>query len=250
MNETPSEKSFNQFIKTIAGAEIIGDLKPGYAYPHLVADYFFDNRTIVAELKCLEDDMMEKFQLLIDKKVKEGTLSLFYGSVSFEKLLSNMPDDKKEAMKKESFEAVTSSLEDAFEKANKQIRETKKNFNLRDSAGFLILTNNGNITLDPILAVHKLQVLMNKKRNGQVRFESLNFGIYIATRHYMNVRAHQKIYPLITFINDNLRKLNPKEEEFSDYFLKQYAAYKKLPLHLPNLKIQDAMKYPFRADSV
>ena len=247
MNEALAEKEFNDFIRTVPNAEVINDLDIKMQEGCKIADYLFNNRRIIGELKCLEVDTGRKLQELIDKLMDEGRL-VVYGRLPFNKIIDSLSPELRESLKKEAFERVSASLEGAYEEANRQIRDTKNNLKLQDSSGFLILLNNGNLALDPKTAVYKLNQLMNKKKDDKVRFESLHFGLYISTKHY-NINGQEKIYPLITFINSNLRNLSERESAFIKQFQENYAKLENAPIYFPdNLKINDAIEFPFKVD--
>jgi hypothetical protein len=248
MNETSFEKEFNEFIRKIDGAEIISGLGLKIPEGSKIADYFLENRKVIGELKCLEVDTGVNLQRLVDEAIERGEI-LFYGRLPFNQVIDNLPLEQKERLKKQAFESVTSSFETAFEQANRQIRDTKNVCNLKESAGFVILFNSENITLDPKSVIYKLNYLMNKERDGKIRYESLNFGVYISTRHYTNIREHQKIFPIIYFTNNKLRELTVEESNFVLDFMKLYSAYKGVPIYLPkDLKIQEAAEFPYQAE--
>jgi len=247
MNVTEVEREFNRFILTIPNAEVVDNLNIRKHEGLKVADYFFNNRRIIGELKCFEVDTGRKLQELVDKLVEKEKI-VFYGQLPFNEVISKLSPNLRVSLEKEAFELVSTSLEGAYEEANRQIRDTKSNLKLSNSSGFLILLNNSNLALDPKIAIYKLNQLMNKRKNNGARYESLNFGIYISTKHY-NVNRHEKFYPHFTFINNNLRNLNTEEEIFIRQFQECYSKLKNIPIYFPeDLKIKDAIELPFRVD--
>jgi hypothetical protein len=73
------EATFNEFVEDFGG-ELISKLFEGKGKRPNNADYFFRNRTVVAEIKCLEKNYFndrkvgEKLNLMINRWAKEGLL--------------------------------------------------------------------------------------------------------------------------------------------------------------------------------
>jgi len=63
---------------------------------------------------------------------------------------------------------------DAFAKANRQIKETKKYFDAPDAKGLLLLVNDGNYMLTPAMMKYLLSRSLPKKYSG------INSAIYIS----------------------------------------------------------------------
>lgn len=129
----------------MVGGELISKKLPKNTNVPLNADYFFRNRTIVAELKCLEKDYMRKEQIghkveaLIDEWAARGRLRPEHVSGNSININAIGEDCAMEV-----FKLYFKPIKRAVEKANRQIRQTKKYFNLPDSKGLVIVANDGN----------------------------------------------------------------------------------------------------------
>mgnify|MGYP001613309025 CR=1 FL=1 len=174
------EETFNTFVEDFGG-ELVDKLFEGVGERPNNADYFFRNRTVVAELKCLKKNYFndqkvgEKLNAMMNSWVKQGLLQ---------------PENIKDGMFQtgdlppqctiEVFKAFSSPTKEAVEKANKQIKETRKYFGVPDAKGLLILANDGNYSINPQLMVQILENLFKS------RFTSIDSFIFFTP----NMRAY------------------------------------------------------------
>lgn len=109
------------------------------------ADYLFDHPEIVAELKSFEKDVFSepedipRLMDLFEKWIANGFMTgedfmgyTFRGKQLPEKCMADL------------IERASKTIERAIYKANKQIEETKKTFNIQNANGIVILINDGN----------------------------------------------------------------------------------------------------------
>src|ERR1700735_3804361 len=112
---------FEIFIQTLDGFESIDELlKNTNLLNKKRADYFLKNRSIIVEQKSLEIDPIDKPQKFVDGLIDKGQI-LFYGTLSSERLFSNLPNGKD--LQRQLVLKVTEVIEDNVEKANKQTRD-------------------------------------------------------------------------------------------------------------------------------
>ena len=122
------------------------------------ADYWFPVERVVAELKCLTEDLStnQEFTARISKLhaswVKQGLVPSPQGS----KISVNLRDLPPRCAR-EFLEPIKRKLQaSTISKANKQIRETKKHFDAQDAKGMLLLVNDGNYMLPPSMMSYLL----------------------------------------------------------------------------------------------
>ncbi len=243
MNEY--EKILNKNIKErFPNAVVISDLLDDTKDHFQNADYFFEKRQIVGELKCLEEEMGPKVQEYIDKMLKDRKL-IFYGKLRLDYVLRNHP--RKEEINREINELVTSSLEDCVEKANRQIRETKEHFSLPNARGFLFIVNNSNLVLAPKNAFWNLHRMLNKKKpDGSIRYESINYIVYTSDNHYIQ-EGGMTYLPFLKLINDRLLGCCKDDEAFLDRFGTWLSRLKGIRyIEANHIKGQDIMDLPFK----
>jgi hypothetical protein len=141
------EESFNEFVEEFGG-ELVSELLPKNP-PFKNADYFFQGRSIVAELKCLEKDTFQdrryrrKMGLLYDKWVRQGLVpdSLFRPTVIETK-------DYPIECQRDVYNLLKRPIEERIKQANRQIKQTKEHFSLPNAKGLLLLVNDGNYSFE------------------------------------------------------------------------------------------------------
>lgn len=143
----PVEESFNEFVEEFGG-ELVSKLLSKNP-PFKNADYFFQNKSIVAELKCLEKDTFrdreyrKKMGILYDKWVRQGLISdtLFRPAVIE---TENLPME----CQLDIANLLKPPVERRIKEANRQIKQTKEHFDLPEARGLLLLVNDGNYSLE------------------------------------------------------------------------------------------------------
>lgn len=142
------EKTFNEFVEDFGG-ELVSKIFQGRGTRPDNADYFFYKRTMVAELKCLkknyfnDKEVGEKLTVLMNRWWKEGLLRQEHiQGGRFQ--TDNLP--RQCALEVDKVFGI--SIKKAVEKANKQIKETKKYFGIPNAKGLLIIANDGNYSID------------------------------------------------------------------------------------------------------
>lgn len=163
-----TEEEFDECVKLINGikvSDLVGS-SPGFSN----ADYLFNEYNVVAELKCLEEDKIkdsnirDKASEIYRRCLEENKAPVIvYGAAKISS--EGFP----EKYKKELIELYRKPIRRVMEKANKQIRETKKYLNKKDAHGLLILANDGHTALDPNHVMWILNETFN--RDG---FSSIN----------------------------------------------------------------------------
>ena len=174
------EPLFDEFVRRFRG-ELVRELLPKGVNLPRNADYLLFERTVVAELKSLEENYFnaarigEKMTRLANKWIREGQLKrhqIRNGRFSTSDLPPHCADEALKVLGKPIHKALTD--------ANKQIKQTKAYFNLPNAIGLIILANDGNFTLTPSLTVQILSLLFRK------HFSAIESFVYIAP----NLPAH------------------------------------------------------------
>jgi hypothetical protein len=157
------EDSFNKFVEDFGG-ELISKIFAGKGKRPNNADYFFRNRTIVAELKCLkknyynDQQVGDKLNLMINRWIKEGLLRTEHIKGG-----RFQTGDLPRQCAIEALQVFSVPTKQAVKKANKQIKETKKYFEIPDAKGLLILANDGNYSINPKFMIQILEKLLPNK---------------------------------------------------------------------------------------
>lgn len=191
------EERFISFAKGLNGAEFIDDLAlTPEQQAAQKADFFFNNRTIIGELKSLKTSTEDKIEAILRPYENTPEWPHFYGEQEIQKILNFLPD--KDKLNAKLFNAVTDSIEGIVEKANRQIRMTKKTFNLPSAGGLLIILNDLVDILSPdILASRVRKCFQKRTPTGEVRFPEITLVWAINVAHYMQVTPTLKAMPIL-----------------------------------------------------
>ncbi|GER13001.1 hypothetical protein [Variovorax boronicumulans] len=159
------EENFNEFVRRFGGTVVSDVLGPSPNHPN--ADYYFPQHSVVAELKCLEDDKSEdellqaKIQTLFDKWMADGTIPTYYGeSVRIES--KTLPPICQHAL----LEVYKTPIQRRVLKANKQIKATAERLGLQNYQGLLLVANDGNYALEADAVIYLIwRILGQSFRN-------------------------------------------------------------------------------------
>jgi hypothetical protein len=189
------ESSFNEFIKQFDG-ELVSDLLP--PNPSENADYLFRKENVVAELKCLEKDILEqddsqsKIDALYEKWMRKGLVGVVAGTVTINS--ATLPME----CQRELYSFIKKPIKRAIEKANRQIKQTKAHFNRPNAAGLLFLANDGNYSLE----------------SGHI----IDIARDILSRHYSSIDA-------FVYLTVNMRAMYPGYHRDVNVWVPKYRSY-------------------------
>ncbi|WP_321528845.1 hypothetical protein [Sedimenticola selenatireducens] len=160
----PCEAIFDEFVVWYGGELTDSLFAPNRDRPSN-ADYLFEGRTVVAELKCLRKEFFN------DPIVGEKANKLIQGWLRKGKIPKNHMNGSKvtipESLAPKIVDILKPPLKSALEKANQQIKRTKNTHGAQGAKGLLILVNEQNSALTPDVAFYILANLL-KNRYSQI----------------------------------------------------------------------------------
>ncbi len=165
--------SFNDFVEAFGG--IVSDKTEQKPHQPLNADYIFKGDSVIAELKCMEEDLEEKEEFiakrtaLIHKWVKDGLVTPEQVAVPTI-YTKDLPDQCDEDLKK----LYGAPIKAHLKKANRQIRQSKIEYDMPEAKGLLLLANDGNHSLE---AKNVLYILI-RLLNSPTQFPFINTILY------------------------------------------------------------------------
>lgn len=168
------EATFKKFVKEFPG-ELVSesDIRN--------ADFFFPQDNVVAELKTLQEDARQEYEIKLRERAADWQrrrLMLIYGTVSIS--LQTVPP----VCQLEWLGILQPPIENIIRKANRQIRSTKQSKNCTDARGLVLIANDGNFLhtspMDYMTLVAR--VLAKKDQNGQPRFPHIHGVVYFSYR--------------------------------------------------------------------
>ncbi len=236
---------FDVFARNLEGAESIDDLILTYSQKEKlkgkdIADYFFNNREIICERKSLQADSSSKIEKVLEPYMNTPDSPIFYGEHSLEQILAYLPD--KDKINAEIVDAVTDSIERAFEKAHRQIRETKEIFDLPNANGLLIILNDLIDVLTPDVIVYRVRKCMNKRTaSQQIRFPHVTAVLIVHTAHYMQVNPQYQGLPILAVPSG--RTGSNEVMEFLDDLIPKWSTFEGHPLFNFDRETLTGMKF-------
>ncbi len=179
---------FSLFASTIDGSESIDGLLQNEAQRAAKkADFFFEHRTIVCELKNLETDTSVKVDKLLKPLESRPEWPHFYGVLELSKILDRFLDGAE--INRVVLDSLTSAVRKAIAEANRQIRTTKQTFGIPNSGGMLVLANESISVLSPEIIAFKVNQMINKRTaDGRPQFPEINVVWMISEKHVTEIR--------------------------------------------------------------
>lgn len=240
------EERFKKFVRSLQSAEIVDELKLSQEQKRAMKpDFFFFERQFIGEMKSIKKDLKPKAQRILDKHKDRPEYPEFFGQWEVNKILKYLPDE--ESVNQKIFNATTSALEDSLEKANKQIREAKKIFEINDSEGILIILNDFVEILSPDIIAHRVGRLFNKKYpSGDTRYPHISVAWIISELHVFKTEIGQEFLTSIVLVNE----YSPSHQEASNYvdwLQRKWASFNDVPFVEGNFNIVNG-KFSKRKD--
>ncbi|WP_309398411.1 hypothetical protein [Cerasicoccus maritimus] len=154
------EQQFNCFVKEFGGT-VLGE-HVGKSPCFSNADYYFEKYNIVAELKTLTQDKSDdprvqtKLNRLLELWIKDGLIpDPGYGT--FKLSTKDLPRQCQD----EIYKVFQKPIHRRIDKANKQIRQTKKHLSYPSAKGLLLLVNEGNYALEIDALAHAVDKILD-----------------------------------------------------------------------------------------
>ncbi|EDQ1139349.1 hypothetical protein BZZ94_003785, partial [Salmonella enterica subsp. enterica serovar Agbeni] len=182
------------------------------------ADYLGMGRKIIFEQKCITQEQSQKIELELEQYVNDENYPVFYGERDFNLVIKDLPNS--EDIKNKVFVRITKLLESYLSQACKQIESSKNIFNLDNSVGVLVILNEKIKILSPDLVVYRLQQRMKEKKDGEYRFNSIDYIIFISETHEINGN------PVVIILEGSNAAKNPAEiNEYLNYIANGWAQF-------------------------
>jgi hypothetical protein len=217
------EEAFGKFVKATGGVLISEILGPSPAFAN--ADYLFRDEGVVAELKCLEKDVMdgETFQTRISAALEDwivkGKIPPFSGRIQIHS--ASLPQD----CQHELFNILRRPLVGAITKANQQIKATKAHLNLPHAKGLLLLVNNGCWSLESDAVLYLADTSLGD------RFRSINSVVYFTVNMPARMPGIQN--DALVWVPAGRKGIDPVENGFLDHLQRGWFAHYAALTHQP-----------------
>ena len=199
------EETFAEVVRDYGGVVLDDKLPKSPTFEN--ADYVFHHEKIVAELKCLTEDNVDSMnnQAKIKKLVAEW---YDQGKISTTKIdeesWRNMPME----LQNKIYEIGTKSIKRRIQKANAQIRETKRELRLDDYHGLVILANDGIYSLGPAAFIHAAHQAL------RCDFSEIKYFIYFTANIFTKLR--ETPVPSLFWIGFDMQRGPKMDSHFTD----------------------------------
>lgn len=172
---------FIQFCRSLPGAEEIDRLpltSEQKALKLKCADFLFDNRSIICEIKSLETDTASKFVSFLN----EQGFQLLPGEYSVQELFSTRPNGQELFQKATNI--VATAVADGLAYANRQIGDTKKLLGIEHADGVVVILNGLVDVLGPQLVLKRvLERLEKVAADGTPYHSHVTLILYFSEKH-------------------------------------------------------------------
>ena len=213
---------FTNFLDSQAGAECIDslDLTPEQAGAEH-ADYFLQARHIVVEIKSLETDTAHKMQPILAPHMERPEFQEI-PSRGLDAVLEMIHDGNQ--IRDAIFRAITESVEGVVEKANRQIRETKRTFDIPDAYGLLVVLNDAVLILPPTTVAKRVAHCFIKRTvTGDRRFPEIDAAWLLNERHLTQIGGRRAVADIIIQNSQNNR--GKYTSAIADHLSEKWAAF-------------------------
>lgn len=179
-------KRFAAFCDAVPGSERIDNIELTEDQKRSKlkrADFFFERRTILCELKSLETDTTDKLVPIL----RDAGVPLAAGTFELTALIKHRPDY--DELYRACMNALTTSVEDGLAQANRQIRETKQLFDIDEADGLVIFLHGRVEVLNPDVIMRRVfERLAKRKDDGSGPYhESVTAVVLMSEIHKLKL---------------------------------------------------------------
>lgn len=191
------------------------------------ADFMLYERAIALEIKTLCDDPAYKIEEAVAKLKDRPEYPVFYGKAPLDKVLSHFPEQ--ERLHKDINNAITKSVQGAFETANKQIKGTINSLCLGACCGVLVILNDNIEVLSPSVLANCVNRMYGKKKNGRFRYKHIMHVLIISETHITKIHDRLDGIPMVLYSGPYAKRY---KESFPlmDHLMKTWSEYSGIPL--------------------
>lgn len=172
----PTEETFDRFVKSFEGQKISDLLSGNPSFQN--ADYLFPNENVIAELKTLQtdfgttDSFRAKHIELVKKYLSESRMTLsaiFHSAEQPKEYIGDL------------LRLFRPALSRILKKANKQLKDTKRELKLPNTPGILLLINDDFLSLEPRFITSIICEILSHS------YSSIDAFVYLTLNHYVDI---------------------------------------------------------------
>lgn len=192
------------------------------------ADWLLFERTVVVEVKEVVDDREKLVQAFVDRLRTEPDWPSVPVESDLQDVLRRHPRGEK--LKREFFDTVTSSINGAFEHANRQLRETKLSLKIPNAQTLLVFVNDAVDLLEPGVFVEKISQLFAKRTpDGALRYRDIDGVLVFTLAHRMQCADGRVRTVVFSIVPPSPQPFDP-ESSLEGRLITEWAAFTQQPL--------------------
>ena len=204
------EPMFNLLVEDYGGGVLLGDFirkQTGNTPTFENADYLFHSEKVVAELKCLTEDntqspnKLAKIKAAVEQYYADGKIKSTEVS---EEAWKSFPRH----LQNDFYTILTTSIQRAADKANRQIRETKEQLGLKDYTGMLLIANDGLLNVPPAMFIQAVE------KHVSPNCRHINYFVYLTANIFTKLKDVPA--PSLFWIAFDLQNGPPMDKVFTD----------------------------------
>jgi hypothetical protein len=222
----PLEDRLNAFMRGLPGTEPI-DYLPGLPPSSKRADFLLDHRSGIAEVKNLTSDVSHQIDTVMARYRDRPEYPVFYGTMQIEHIICRFPAEG-EQIRRQIFNRLTKSLEQAVREADEQIGQTKAIFGIPDAWGILVVANQHVDALPPDIILGRINSMLLRRDDRTLRFSNITCALIISESHLMET-PDGTAGPVFIQLDGPLADACPACPMFLEHFLSAWSAHDGLP---------------------
>jgi hypothetical protein len=180
---------------------------------------------MIAEVKQLETDQAYKVEAVVNRYRSHPSYPLFFGERTLADVLAHMPAEIQEEIRQDIYDAITRSIVENCEDANRQIRQTRSYFGLAQAGGVLFVLNDRIEILSPNVLGARIQQQMNKRSaDGTDRFPEIAYVCALTWAHFIRGVDGTPSHPILT-VEGPAAKRSPIASGQLDYVVRAWCLH-------------------------
>jgi hypothetical protein len=158
------------------------------------ADFLCLDKTLIVELKTLEDDASERLHNVVEGLRQRPDWPIFYGAVSVDAYLENLGEEA-EPIRRKLVDRLGRSIVRHLHKADHQLKSETARVG-GDPVRLLLLVNEDHADYDPQIVAYVIMRELQKLVAASVEAVGIDGVIYLSERH-ATVEGQQLVLPLV-----------------------------------------------------
>lgn len=231
---------FKEFCSRFPGAENIDDLVAGRGDIAGVkrADYLFENRTIVCEVKVLSVDTSPKLVAFMrDHGIDPASLSA--GRHIVEDLFKHLQDG--EELFRRATDLAMTPIQDGLDDAAKQIGASKDLFAIPDAAGVLVILNGEMPIAGSSLILRRIEQRLNKKASdGNFYHRDVNIIVVINEAYAFETPEGDKL--VASVCSNGFVPERRDAKVFAEAMVNEWGSFNNLPTETASEAVREAVR--------